>query len=407
MLTEKRELRNGDTPWDDEVAVTLATDALPTSPVDIVIIGAGITGSIIAERLTANGHTVAILDRREPAMGSSAASTAQIMWTMDVPLTELAGKLGEAEAARRWKRVYRAVADFAQRIGELGIDAELVHAPTVYLEGSTLDADGLEREAAMLQKYGLPSIFLEAREVAARFGIGPRAAIVSEGGFTIDPVGVAHGMLAAAQSRGAAICFPHDAVAITHDAQGIIVELGSGDTIKTDHVIVATGYERAPWIVPDQFEILSTFVMATPPGTAPAWHEQAMIWEASDPYLYLRSDADGRIICGGEDQGEGDEQSRDAQIQRKAGTIAAKSGALLGRDPLTIERAWAATFASSPDGLPAIGPAANLPNVWLAAGYGGNGIAFSALAAEIIGQALNGSPDPDAECFDPYRFGKM
>jgi hypothetical protein len=35
---------------------------------------------------------------------------------------------------------------------------------------------------------------------------------------------------------------------------------------------------------------------------------------------------------------------------------------------------------------------------------GGNGVSFATLAAEIITGALTGVPDPDADCFDPYRF---
>ena len=48
----------------------------------------------------------------------------------------------------------------------------------------------------------------------------------------------------------------------------------------------------------------------------------------------------------------------------------------------------AATFGASLDGLPAIGASSLMPHVWLAAGYGGNGIAFVSLAAEMLERAL-------------------
>ncbi|MET0588726.1 MAG: hypothetical protein ABWZ75_09405 [Novosphingobium sp.] len=54
--------------------------------------------------------------------------------------------------------------------------------------------------------------------------------------------------------------------------------------------------------------------------------------------------------------------------------------------------------------LAALGRTAHIPHVWLAAGFGGNGITFSAWASSILTQALADEPDPDAECFDPYRF---
>lgn len=63
-------------------------------------------------------------------------------------------------------------------------------------------------------------------------------------------------------------------------------------------------------------------------------------------------------------------------------------------------------FGTSPDGLPAIGRAANSDRLWLASGFGGNGITFAALAAGLLAAELTGSPDPDLACFNPYRFGE-
>ena len=54
-----------------------------------------------------------------------------------------------------------------------------------------------------------------------------------------------------------------------------------------------------------------------------------MIWEASDPYLYLRATHDGRVICGGEDEDFTDEERRDALLPEKAAAIAAKLARLL------------------------------------------------------------------------------
>jgi glycine/D-amino acid oxidase-like deaminating enzyme len=403
-LTEQRDLRSGTTNWEGGTENAPSSDPLPGELRDVAIIGAGIMGAVLAERLSADGHSVVLLDRREPGSGSTAASTAQLMWAMDVPLCELADKIGAGEAARRWRRVYQAVCNLAARIDELGIDCARLDRPTIYFAGDSLDEQGLRREAEMHQAHRLPSLYLDAQATAHRFGIAPRASIVSDGGFEVDPVMLAHGLLEIARGRGGALCFPHDVTSIGETADGVALSLDGGREITARQVILAGGYERASLFLPADFTLLSTYVMATPPGTAPLWREGAMIWEASDPYLYLRADAAGRIIVGGEDEHFAGAEPRDALIGEKAGTIAAKAGALIGGEPLTIDRAWAATFGASPDGLPAIGPAANMHNVWLSAGFGGNGIAFAGLASELLSAALGGRSDPDAECFDPYRF---
>lgn len=404
MLTESRNLRGGETSWEDDAWAPPPSDPLPSDIRDIAIIGAGVMGSILAERLSADGHSIVQLDRRPPGMGSTAASTAELMWAMDVPLCRLAADIGADEAGRRWRRVYSEVRRLAGRIDALGIDCERRERPTLYLAGDELDADGLREELSFHCRFGLPSEFLDADVVQHRFGIAPRAALVSSGGFEVDPVRLTHGLLESTRGRGGAICHPVDVVSLAEGAAGVDLSLADGSVLAAKQVILAGGYERAPLFLPPEFALLSTFVMATPPGTAHLWRENAMLWEAADPYLYIRTDADGRVIAGGEDEGFIDARHRDAIIGTKASVIAAKVGALLGCGPLIVDKAWAATFGSSPDGLPAIGRAANMERVWLAAGFGGNGIAFAALASEVIAAAIAGHADPDAACFDPYRF---
>lgn len=361
-------------------------------------------GSILAERLSADGHRVVLLDRRASGHGSTGASTAELMWAMDVPLIHLSQRIGEPEAARRWIRVHAAVQALGERIDALGIECARVDRPTLYLEGSLLDAEALAEEGAMHRAHGLPSTFLDAGAVADRFGIAPRAGLVSTGGFEVDPVALTHGLLDLAKSRGAALCYPRDVVALEQHSDGIALILGDGARLVAKAAILAGGYERARMFLPADFSLLSSFAFASAPGLAPLWRENAMIWEAADPYLYVRTTADGRIVAGGEDEDFHDPAKRDALIEAKAGLISAKLQAMLGSGPIAVDRGWAATFGASPDGLPAIGRAANAEHLWIAAGFGGNGIAFAGLAAEIIAADLSGVPDPDAGCFSPYRF---
>ena len=54
---------------------------------DALIVGAGITGSLVAERLTRQGLDVVIIDRELPGRGSTAASTSMLLWEIDRSLT--------------------------------------------------------------------------------------------------------------------------------------------------------------------------------------------------------------------------------------------------------------------------------------------------------------------------------
>ncbi|WCM28228.1 FAD-binding oxidoreductase [Sphingomonas sp. QA11] len=403
-LTERRDLRGGHPCWvaiDDN---TLTSDPIPSDSVDIAIVGAGVMGAMLGERLSGEGRRVLLLDRRPPAHGSTAASTALVMWAADVPLTRLAGTIGMAEAARRWRRVFAAVERLAARIDDAEIECGRIDRPELYLAGTLLDEQALRAEAEARRAAGLPSDYLDAATVAGRFDIAPRAALLSAGSYEVDPVRLTLGLLAKARARGAAACFPFDVARIEQTGGGSMLHGADGRRIEAKTVILAPGYERAVWFLPAAFTVGSSYAIATAPGRAPLWRENAMIWEASSPYLYTRATADGRVIAGGEDEDFDDARQRDALIETKRGTISAKLAAMIAVEDITVDCAWAAAFGSSPDGLPAIGRARNHDNLWLASGFGGNGVSFAALGTELIAAALSGATDPDAECFDPYRF---
>lgn len=403
-LTEKRDLRGGRPCWIPP-APPLRSDPTPEGCVDVAIIGAGVMGAMLAKRLSAQGREILLLDRRPPAHGSTAASTALVMWAADVPLTHLSRKLGLEEAARRWRRVFAAVRRLAAHIDRSGVDCGFAERPELYLAGTLLDPAQLEAEASARQQAGLPSTYLDAATVGERFGIAPRAALLSEGSYEVDPVRLTLGLLDRARNAGAGICYPVDVTAIEQASGAMLLRLDDGRDLRARHVILASGYERSTWHLPPAFSVSSSYAIATPPATAPLWREGALIWEASSPYLYARQTADGRIIAGGEDEDFDDARRRDALIGTKAGTIRAKLAAMLGRDDVPLDCAWAAAFGSSPDGLPALGRAANHEALWLASGFGGNGVSFAALGAEIIAADFDGTADPDAAMFDPYRFG--
>ena len=61
--------------------------------------------------------------------------------------------------------------------------------------------------------------------------------------------------------------------------------------------------------------------------------------------------------------------------------------------------AWAGSFGTTSTGLPLIGRVPRHPNVWAILGFGGTGITYSRIAADIIAGGIAGRPDPDAELY--------
>ena len=88
---------------------------------DVLIVGGGITGAMIAETLTEAGFDTVVVDRRAPARGSTIASTALVQYEIDTPLFELTRKIGKDDAVRAWRRSRLAVTSLHAFFRERGI----------------------------------------------------------------------------------------------------------------------------------------------------------------------------------------------------------------------------------------------------------------------------------------------
>jgi len=109
--TIKRDLRTGRSLWADSPGLGVKTQALTKAiAVDVAVVGAGISGAFMAHEL-ARDHSVAVLDRRPPLMGSTLASTAMLQWEIDLTLTALGGRIGADKARRAYLRSRAAVDD--------------------------------------------------------------------------------------------------------------------------------------------------------------------------------------------------------------------------------------------------------------------------------------------------------
>jgi glycine/D-amino acid oxidase-like deaminating enzyme len=100
---------------------------------------------------------------------------------------------------------------------------------------------------------------------------------------------------------------------------------------------------------------------------------------------------DGRIICGGEDEEFADEDGRDPLIPTKRARLSAKVARLFPSVDPRPEFAWTGAFGTTRTGLPLIGKLPGHQRVHTVMGYGGNGIAFSRIAAEIVRADLTGA----------------
>jgi len=90
---------------------------------------------------------------------------------------------------------------------------------------------------------------------------------------------------------------------------------------------------------------------------------------------------------------------RDALIGEKTAAIQRKLRALLPQIDTEADFAWTGSFGVSDTSMPSIGLIPGKSRSYAVRAFGGNGIVFSMIAAEVLRGFLRGPPDPDADLF--------
>jgi len=398
--TQQSELRGGTSPWLAKSPRHRHPSIQESCRCDVLVVGAGITGSLVTEHLTSLGYQVITLDRERPGFGSTAASTSMLQWEIDCSLGELTGFYGFERAANIYHRSLQAVAGLGSLISDLRLDCAYRNRNSLYLAAGDIGGLELRQEHALRERAQLPGIYLDHPSLLREFGFTREGAIFSPGSADADPLQLSRALLASAVERGATV---YDAQALGYDVAGssVGVTLESGHVIEARHVVLATGYVMPNFVKSDIYKTASSWAIATPPqNEGQLWRDGALIWEASTDYLYARTTSDLRIVIGGEDDDTIVEpEDRDRLMPAKAERILAKLKQLWPIANAQAEFIWSGAFGQTEDGLPLIGPVPGHPRILAAYGYGGNGITFSYLASRLVGGMIGGQSEPWFEEF--------
>lgn len=372
---------------------------------DVVIVGAGITGALMADKLSAAGMKVIVLDSRDAGHGSTSASTALLQYEIDTPLTELISLYGREKAEKAYRACWQSIDTLERIVRSFGDDdCGFSRRSSVYLASKAADLIDLEREWKARRAAGFNVSWWDAARIERNFSFRRPAALVSSQGAQVDAYRLTQRLLARAARRGAGI---YDRTAVTEfhfTRRGVKFLTDRGGSVTAGHAVMATGYETQHFLPRDIVKLHSSFAFVTEPlDSFSGWWRRCLLWETARPYFYLRTTSDGRALVGGEDEPFRNPEKRDALIARKTASLARKFAGLFPGIPFEPAWAWAGTFGETADGLAYIGTLPKFPRCHFALGFGGNGITFSVTAAAMVRDALLGRKH---ECADVFHFGR-
>ncbi len=370
---------------------------------EILVVGGGITGSLIAHRCVAEGYQTTLIDRREIAHGSSSATTSMLQYEIDTALFELIEMIGERAAADSYWACFNSIDDLGKISKQIRSTCGFKKKDSVYFAALKKDVPWLRKEFQAREKHGFPVSWLEPAEIEERYGTeGTFGGILSKQGGSIDAFCLAHELLQYNQKRGLAIYDKTDLLKKEHTKSGASLTTEYGNVIRAKKVIYCSGFESTEMIEDKFVNLLSTYAIVGEVSEDDHSHlSETLFWNTADPYIYMRTTDDNRILIGGEDEEFVDAAKRDSLITEKSVKLEKKLKKLLPGIKFRTDFAWAGTFGETKDGLPYIGKHPNFPSAYFVLGFGGNGITFSVIGMDMVAAMLKGESHP---LDGPFRF---
>jgi glycine/D-amino acid oxidase-like deaminating enzyme len=403
-------LRRGESLWLDarNVEPVRASALRGHHHADLVVIGGGITGCAVAHRLASAGAQVVLIEAARIGRGSTAASTALLMQEPDADFTDLAGRYGASEARLVWEAGRRAVRGLVRTLKRLHGAPRAESRPSIYFTRREEHVRALKKELEARHRAGIAGEWLTGAKLRRVAGLTAAGGILTRGNAQVDPYAACITFARAALRAGARLHEDTRAHTIRQRGGGVEVDTGRA-RISAPWVVIATGY-ATPEFRPlaGRFRLSDTYVVASPPldraARAAIGMRDVMLWDTERPYHYARWTHDYRLVFGGHDQPHR-RKTTPATIDRRISALLNERHELFpaGRG-IDCDYAWEGLFATTPDGLPYIGTHRRYPRHLFALGYGGNGMTFGFLAAQIIARMVQGKPEAADSLF---RFGRL
>ncbi|MEU5842415.1 FAD-dependent oxidoreductase [Rhodococcus sp. NPDC047139] len=383
--------------WRDRAPRTAAYDdwTARRERYDVVVVGAGITGTVTALLLAERGLLVAVVEARDIGAVTTGNTTGKLSVLQGTRLSQIGrrhsaairqGYVDGTLSAQRW------VVDFCTRHG---LDLDRANAYTYTQDPA--NAGMIEAEYRHCRAAGLPAEQVD--ETPLPFPVA--AAVTIPDQIQVDPMPLLFEVVDRARASGTHVFVGRRVKTVDTDGEGCIVRTDAGD-VRADRVVLATGtpiLDRGGFFArlePDRSYSIAVEVPGGPP--------EGMYLSADSPTRSLRtasaagtsSSADRLLLVGGNGHVVGRHHSARSAYDD-----------LLHWSQRTFPGArelyrWSAQDYSDIDSLPEVGPV--LPGadrIWVATGFGKWGMTSGVAAAQIIASRFSESPDRGVEAWAP------
>lgn len=345
----------------------------------VIVVGGGVIGCAVAEKLQRDGHQVTLLERDRIAAHASGAAAG------------LLAPYSEADEPGPFHHLsVQSLAlfdDLAARLErDTGIDVEFRRQDTLRLALDDAGLQTLVKRVEWQTAAGLTPRLLnaaEALEAEPELGEVAGAAIFPEAQVT--PPRFVHALARSAAAAGADVREGAPAMSLVERSGHIEGVRTFAGTLDADVVVLAAG----PW---------SPQLALTAGVDVPVRPRRGQLIALEPPrallrhlltagHLYLVPKPAGELICGSTEEEAAFEAHATAAGARLLLDFAIRAVPAL--KDARVDRLWAALRPAPPGRLPLVGPSER-EGLVLATGHNRNGILHAPLTAEIVARGLAG-----------------
>lgn len=368
--------------WLDELP-DIPCGPVRNGPVDVAVVGGGVTGCSCALTLAESGARVRLYEARTIASGASGRNGGFALRGGAMRYDRACATLGPERAKAFWRLTERSL----DRMAELAGDA-LRRVGSLRLAADEHEREELRAEHDALRGDGFAVEWVD--ELPEPLAGTYHGAIANPRDGSLHPARWVRRLAARAAEAGAELR--------EH------ARVSSLDELEADHVVIASdGYPSG--LVPELDAAVKPTrgqVVATEPLPERLYERPHYARHGLDYWQQLPG---GRLIAGGRRDVtlEGEFTAEEATTEPVQAALRELLRALVGRVPAITHR-WSGIFGTSPDDLPLIGPVPRRPGVWVSRGYSGHGNVLGLAAGDLVAKAILGRREPELELFDPARL---
>jgi glycine/D-amino acid oxidase-like deaminating enzyme/nitrite reductase/ring-hydroxylating ferredoxin subunit len=362
---------------------------------DVLIAGGGITGLTTALLLQEQGLQCVLAEARSIGFGSTGGTTAHLNTLLDTPYYEITDKFG-AETTRLVARGARVAIDFIEAYCmKHKIACELKYKTGYLFSQTENEAKELLKIKEGTEEAGIVADWATSIPTAIPY----RTAIAIARQAQFHPTKYLVGLAKAYVGAGGVLlenCAVKRCTEVSPKEVNIETTLG---TIKAHRLVYAT--HIPPGVNNFNLRCAAYRSYAIAVTLSDEAYPDALLYDMREPYNYYRSHATNGntyLIAGGYDHKTGHTESNEQKFRE----LEAHIRQLFSVDAVAYK--WSSQYYVPVDGLPYIGRMPGHDSIYVATGFGGNGMVLGTLSGLIISALISGKTSLYADIFSPSRI---